>query len=229
MKRIELNRMQPIRDVIYQRIRKAILRGDFRPGERLIEEQLSRDLGTSRTPVREALRKLEVEKMVRHHPHKGVVIADVPANEMADLYEIRAHVESIIAKRATQNASAEDIERLSALLDETEAATDPEVVSDCIDQYNHALAEISACPTISGFATQLRETLFRMIVSTYLKPERRQDAQREHREIVAAIAEGNGELAQKLTIRHIRNAAGVLEGLENESDECNDIRHDGSA
>ena len=116
MKKIELNRMQPIRDVIYQRIRKAILRGDFRPGERLIEEQLSRDLGTSRTPVREALRKLEVEKMVVHHPHKGVVITDVPANEMEDLYEIRAHVESIIAKRAALSACAEDIEQLNACL-----------------------------------------------------------------------------------------------------------------
>ncbi|MCL2617058.1 MAG: GntR family transcriptional regulator [Defluviitaleaceae bacterium] len=223
MKKIELNRMQPIRDIIYQRIRKAILRGDFRPGERLIEEQLSRDLGTSRTPVREALRKLEVEKMVHHHPHKGVVITDVPVEEMEDLYEIRAHVESIIAKYAAQNASVEDIEMLNSFLDKAESATDPEVVSDYIDQYNHALAKISERPMMSDYAKQLREILFRMIVSTYLKPARRPDAQREHREIVAAIAAGDGELAQKLTVAHIRNAAAVLKDLEQKNDECDSV------
>jgi len=77
MKKINSDRMLPIRDVVYQSIRKAILRGDYPAGERLMEEQLAHTLGTSRTPVREALRKLEVEKIVKHSPNKGVVVSEI--------------------------------------------------------------------------------------------------------------------------------------------------------
>ncbi|MCL2568147.1 MAG: GntR family transcriptional regulator [Oscillospiraceae bacterium] len=219
MKKIESHRMQPIRDVVYQQIRKAILRGDLRPGERLAEEQLASEMGTSRTPVREALRKLEVEKMVRYHPHKGVVIAEIPADEIGDIYEIRANVEALLAKHAARNATPEDIKHLCVLLDKAETATTPEAVSDYIDQYNHMLSKIADAPVLEGLAKSLRETLCRMLVATYLKPVRRPEAQREHREIVTAIAMGNEALAYQLTIQHIQNAAQVLEGLEPKQDE----------
>lgn len=207
MDKITQSRMQPIRDVIYKTIRKAILRGDFLPGERLMEEQLAQELGTSRTPVREALRKLEVEKMVSHLPHKGVVVSSISSDELEDLYEIRALIETIIAKQAAINATPRDIENLRSILDKEEAATDPDIIMEYIEEYNFTLAEIANCPQISNLARQVRETLARMIKTSHLHPTRRQKAQIEHRAIVDAIADGNSELAQKLTIDHIKNSS----------------------
>jgi len=210
VEKIDSNRMLPIRDVIYHRIRTDVLRGKLRPGERLMEEQLASELGTSRTPVREALRKLEVEKLVQHHPHKGVIISEVFTGELEDLYEIRTHIEAIISKHAARNAVPEDIELLNSLMDKMEAATTPDEVADSNEEFNHTLSQISACPTIIEIAKQLRETLGRIMASTYLTPKRTRLAQTEHREIVAAIAKGDSDLAQKLTIQHIRNAAKEL-------------------
>ena len=207
MEKIDSSRKQPIRDIVYHNIRNAILRGELKPGERLNEEHLAAQLGISRTPVREALRKLEVEKMVSHSPYRGVVITEINTDETDDLYEIRTLVEAIIAKRAALNATPDDIKRLEDLLDVTESTTDPGKVSGYVDQYNHAIAEVANCPHISDFATKLRMVLSRMIVHTYLSPRRRADAQREHREIVAAIALGDSALAQKLTIEHVRKAS----------------------
>ena len=214
MEKIDSNRMLPIRDIVYQRIRTAVLRGKFRPGERLMEEQLARELGTSRTPVREALRKLEVEKLVSYHPHKGVIISEVCVQELHDLYEIRVQVEAIIAKRAARNATAEDISLLNSLLDKAESPATTEETADHMEKFNDALAQISACPTIIALARQLRETLIRIMASTYSMPKRTSSAQTEHREIVAAITKGDSRLAQRLTVQHIRNAAKELKNLE---------------
>jgi DNA-binding GntR family transcriptional regulator len=207
MEKIHADRMIPIRDVIYQNIRKAILRGIYLPGERLMEEQLARELGTSRTPVREALRKLEVEKIVSHHPYRGVVVSEIKKEEIEDLYEIRTLVETIIVKHAAQNATTEDIARLTDLMDKEESTSDVNVILDCIDEYNRTIAEIANCPYIADFARMTRETLGRMIISTHLQPKRRPRAQKEHREIVAALAAGDGKLAQKLTVQHLKNAS----------------------
>ncbi|MCL1994513.1 MAG: GntR family transcriptional regulator [Spirochaetes bacterium] len=214
MNKIELSRMQPIRDVVYQKIRKAILRGDLLPGERLMEEALARTMGISRTPVREALRKLEVEKMVLHNPHKGVVISEVSIDEGEDLYNIRTLVDSVIARRAAQNATPASIDELLRILERSENAEDQDAASEAIDEFNEKLSQIANCPVIADLSRQIRETLSRMILSTYLKPTRRQDAQREHRQIVAAIAAGDADLAQELTAQHIRNAAKTLADMQ---------------
>ncbi|MCL2374006.1 MAG: GntR family transcriptional regulator [Treponema sp.] len=214
MEKIDSNRMLPIRDVIYQRIRRDVLHGKLRPGERLMEEQLASELGTSRTPVREALRKLEVEKLVHHHPHRGVIISEVFAGELEDLYELREHIEGIIAKHAARNATSEDIDLLNSLMDKMEAGATPDEAADSNEQFNHTLSQISACPTIIEIARQLRETLGRIMASTYLTPKRTRFAQTEHRAIVAAIAKGNSDLAQKLTVQHVRNAAEELKNME---------------
>jgi len=214
MEKISSSRMMPIRDVIYHRIRATILNGELKPGERLTEEALARELGISRTPVREALRKLEVDKLVSHHPHRGVIVSEVFVDELEDLYEIREYVETIIAKHAARNATPDDIGHLSMLLDKLEAATSSEEASDYSEQYNLTIAKLSGCPTIINLEKLLRDALARITVSTYLMPERRSTAQTEHREIVAAIAAGDAKLAQKLTKSHIRNAAKRLKSLE---------------
>ena len=92
------------------------------------------------------------------------------------------------------------------VMKEEEEATTPEAVLDCIDAYNFAIADIANCPNIADLAKRVRETLSRMILSGHMQESRRPRAQMEHRQIVAAIAAGDGILAQSLTIQHLTNA-----------------------
>lgn len=211
MKKISIERMRPIRDDIYIAIRRAIISGKYKPGERLQEENLAKELGTSRTPVREALRKLEVEKMVVHFPHRGTVVSEVAMDEMEDLYAIRSMIEGIIARRAAERATEADISRLKRLMDDEEAAKELPKIADGIDAYNFAITEIADCKIIADLSRKVRETLSRMIVLGHTNPNRRQDAQHEHREIVAAIASGDAGLAQRLTIEHVSHAKKILD------------------
>ena len=214
MSRIVSKHSQPACSNVYQTIRKAILCGDYPPGKRLTEEKLARELGISRTPVREALRKLEVENMVNHNPNKGVVVAEVNSDQRDDLYEIRALVESLVVKRAAQNITVEGAARLNELLDKEEAASSPDEIYEFVNDFHLALIEIADCPEISNLLIKIRETLRLMIRTTAIKPERRPVMQREHRLIVEAIANGDAQLAQSLTISHVYGAKRVLEKSE---------------
>ena len=206
----------PMRVHIYQLIRKRILQGTYAPGIHLTEEQLALEFGTSRTPVREALRRLEAEKMVRYLPYRGVVIADLPQDELEDLYEIRAFLEGIIAKRAAERATVEDTAELYYLLkkdEEMESAEDLGEISEYLTAYNLAIAKLANCPEIATLAKRVRETLGRAIVSTFTHPDRNLAARKEHHAIVAAIEQNDGTLAKTLTIEHVRNA-GLIVGLK---------------
>ena len=215
IEKITTDRMRPIRDEVYLSLRKAILRGVYPPGARLQEEQLAAELGTSRTPVREALRKLEVEKIVTHYPHKGTIVSEIFFDELEDLYLIRTFVETIIAKRAALNAIPADVEYLSSLLDHEEAAVEVNEIIDSVEAYNDAISKIADCPNIGAISEKVRETLSRMIVSSHLNPQRRPDAQKEHRQIVEAIGDNNAELAQTLTKKHLAKAGRLVKNGEN--------------
>ena len=211
MGKMASNNFQSVRHTAYQNIRKAILRGDYNPGERLTEEQLARDLGISRTPVREALRKLEVENIVSHHPNRGVVVAEVSPDQRDELYEIRALVESIVIKRVVYNATLEDLVWLNELLDKEEAAADPDEIFKFVTDFHDAIMKIADCPQISNLLIKIRETLRLMIQKTQIKPERRPTMQKEHRLIVEAISNRDAQLAQSLTISHVFGARRALE------------------
>ena len=200
--------MRPLRDKIYQKLRQAIIRGDYAPGERLPEETLARELGASRTPIREALQKLETEKLLEYNPNKGMVVSEINTDETEELYQIRMVTEAIIAKRAATKATPEDIRRLNALIDRQESGDG--AIRDSLDDYNTIISEIADCPQISEISKLVRETLIRMIYSTALHPKRRKDVWKEHREIVLAIAAKDGELAYNLTMEHVRKAGNTL-------------------
>jgi DNA-binding GntR family transcriptional regulator len=93
----------------YQRIRRAIVEGRYGPGTRLVEQALGRELALSRTPVREALRRLEVEGLVASRPHRGMVVATATDDDIRDLYELRARLEAYAAELAAGRGSADEV------------------------------------------------------------------------------------------------------------------------
>ena len=102
----------PIREQIVHNLRVAIVQGQFKPGQRLIERELCELLGASRTPIREALRQLETELLIELKPNKGPVVAKVTKKDAEEIYQIRQLLESLACRLFAENASEKDIKRL---------------------------------------------------------------------------------------------------------------------
>ena len=107
-----MNEYLPLRDVVFQTLRKAILKGELQPGERLMEVQLANRLGVSRTPIREAIRKLELEGLVTMIPRRGAEVAEITEKNMRDVLEVRRALEELAVKIACEKITEEELERL---------------------------------------------------------------------------------------------------------------------
>lgn len=199
-------RMRPIRDEVYLQIRKAIIRGDYKPNEKLQEENLAEQLGTSRTPVREALRKLESEKLVTYYPHRGTVVSGVSDDEIDDLFAVRTLIESLIARRAAVRAAPADINRLISCHEKAESSNDPDEILNSVDAFNETIFRISGAEQLTSLNRRVREYLQRILVSNHLEPERRTQAAAEHKKIIEALAANDPDLAEKYTREHLTNA-----------------------
>ena len=109
---LEMNEYLPLRDVVFQTLRQAILRGELKPGERLMEIHLAQKLGVSRTPVREAIRKLELEGLVLMIPRKGAIVAEITVQDLEDVLEVRMALEELAVKIACKRITEEQLEEI---------------------------------------------------------------------------------------------------------------------
>lgn len=203
MNKLSAERIRPIRDEVYHRIRTAILRGSYRPGDRLQEETLALELGVSRTPVREALRKLEVERFVIYYPHKGTVVSEVSPDEVDELYQVRLQLEVFIARRAARNATEESIRRLRELHAEAMRRTDPDGILDNVEEFNTAVFELSGAPSLVELNQRVRLTLQRVLAPNYLDAARRKNANREHLRIIEALEARDPDMAERCVREHL--------------------------
>lgn len=104
--KVNENEYLPLRDVVFNTLRQAILRGEFKPGERLMEIQLANKLGVSRTPIREAIRKLELEGLVIMIPRKGAEVADITEKSLRDVLEVRKALEELAVQLACEKITS---------------------------------------------------------------------------------------------------------------------------
>ena len=109
---VNMDEFLPLRDVVFNTLRQAILRGELKPGERLMEIQLANKLGVSRTPIREAIRKLELEGLVLVIPRKGAEVADIKEKSLRDVLEVRKALEELSVQLACEKITKEEIEEL---------------------------------------------------------------------------------------------------------------------
>ena len=111
-----VNEYLPLRDVVFNTLRQAIITGEFAPGERLMEISLANRLGVSRTPVREAIRKLELEGFVVMIPRRGTYVADISIKDINEVYEIRTSLDVLAAGLAAERINDDELETLQRLL-----------------------------------------------------------------------------------------------------------------
>ena len=114
---VKMDEFLPLRDVVFNTLRQAILRGELKPGERLMEIQLANKLGVSRTPIREAIRKLELEGLVLMIPRKGAEVAEITEKNMLDVLEVRRALEELAVKLACERITEEEIQELKDAAD----------------------------------------------------------------------------------------------------------------
>ncbi len=116
LNKLEIRNYKPLGEIVFEYLRESILNGDLRPGERLMEISLAEQLGVSRTPVREAIRKLEKEKFVEMLPRKGAYVADLTAKDILDVLEMRINLEGFAAALAAERMTDGEISLLEASL-----------------------------------------------------------------------------------------------------------------
>ncbi len=193
----------------YQEIRARILNGDFRPGDRLREVELAEELGLSRTPVREAIRRLEQDGIVEHAAHKGAVVRLLDQSSITELYTIREVLEGTSARLAAQHASEAEIEALeevlatqppeSADLDAAEASRRNAIFHGAIGQAAHNRFLLTAMDGIGSALSLLGPTTLAM-------KDRIDAAREEHRAILSAIGARDADAAEEAARAHIRAA-----------------------
>ncbi|MGB9885762.1 MAG: GntR family transcriptional regulator [Moorellales bacterium] len=210
---IEVESVRPLRELVFEALRDAIVNGTLAPGERLMEVQLAEELGVSRTPVREAIRRLELEGYVVTVPRKGAYVAGISAKDVAEVFEIRAALEGLAAELAAERITEEELEELERRLHRVAVCVeegDLEALVEADTQFHEVLYRASRNRRLSQIIGHLREQIQRFRASSLATPGRRYETLEEHKKIVEALAKRNAALARRLAEQHIENAENRL-------------------
>lgn len=216
---IKLDSYQPLREVVCEALREAIRNGVLQPGERLMEIKLAEELGVSRTPVREAIRKLELEGYVIMMPRRGTYVASLSIRDINEVFEIRTSLDSLAAGLAAERITEEELERLERLLviiGEYIEQNDMEKIVETDTEFHDLLYQASRNSRLIGIIMTLHEQLTRFRAMSMTYPGRLKETLEEHSRIVEAIAQGNVKLARKASELHMeRSEKTLLLSIEN--------------
>lgn len=197
---------------VCERIRAAILSGELKPGSKLTEQDLAAQYDVSRTPIREAIRQLEVERLVTRTPFVGVTVTRLSPEEVLELLDIREVLEGLVARLATRNMDALHLQRLKKAQQQLTASAKKGDVATYLDNalaFRRILVECCGSATLSEHVLAIENRLRLMGNRTALLPGRLEAAIQEHGMLLEAVADGDAEGAERLNrerIRHIRDA-----------------------
>ncbi|MCJ0891514.1 GntR family transcriptional regulator [Rhodococcus sp. ARC_M5] len=201
-------------DRVYSHIRDGIIAGTYAPGARLGEVDIAELAETSRTPVREALRQLEMEGLVEVVPHRGARVYTWTADDLEEIYDLRMTLEAMAAARAARRIGDKDIDRLSELCDLMESAAANGQQLDLMAQLNdefHAIVRTAAAST--RLLTMLGAVIqFPLVMRTFHRyaPADVARSHAHHRDLVAALTSGDEIWADSVMRAHVRAAKHVL-------------------
>lgn len=197
---------------VCEQIRSAILGGELKPGAKLTEQDLAAELEVSRTPIREAIRRLEVERLVTRTPFVGVTVAQLSPQEVIELLEIREVLEGLVARLATRNMDTLHLQRLKKAMQQLAASARKQDVPAYLDQaltFRRVLVECCGSASLSEHVLAIENRLRLTGSRTAMLPGRMEAAIEEHDKLLKAIERGDADGAEKLNrerIRHIRDA-----------------------
>ena len=211
----------PLRDVVFNTLREAILKGELKPGERLMELQLAAKLGVSRTPIREAIRMLEQEGLAVTIPRKGAEVAKMTEKDMEDVLQIREALDELAAKIACEQISEEQLEELVATMHEFEESTKTDNVKKIAAadvQFHDIIYQSTGNPKLVNMLNNLREQMYRYRVE-YLKDENNYPTlMKEHKDIVEGLVRKNKMQVTETMHQHVKNQAVAVKAMIQEQE-----------
>lgn len=205
---IDMDEFLPLRDVVFNTLRKAILTGRLKPGERLMEVHLANKLGVSRTPIREAIRKLELEGLVIMIPRRGAEVAQITEKNLKDVLEVRRALDALSVELACDRITVEETRILKEACDDFEKAVrgkDVSVIAKADVTLHDIIVKATGNQRLQQLVNNLAEQMYRYRF-VYIKDESQHDKLiAEHKEIFESIAERDKERASRAAKIHIDN------------------------
>ena len=205
---IEMNDLLPLRDVVFHTLRRAILTGQLKPGERLMEVHLANKLGVSRTPIREAIRKLELEGLVTMIPRRGAEVAQITEKSLKDVLEVRRALDVLSVELACERITKEEMEELYRACQEFERAArekEPSVIAQADVRLHDIIVDATRNQRLKQLVNNLSEQMYRYRFVYIQEANQYENLIEEHREVYESIAERNKERAARAARLHIDN------------------------
>jgi len=194
---------------VFQKIRDNILNGVYKEQDELRENTIGKELGVSRTPVREALRQLELEGLVTIVPNKGAYVTGITAKDVRDIYTVRSLLEGLCARWATEHITEEQLDELEeiVLLSEfhmkKEGHNNTEQIAILDGRFHAVLYEASNSRILGHVLTVFHRYVQMARKSSIVSEERARKSIREHKQILRAIRDKDADLAEQLANEHI--------------------------
>ena len=206
--KMNVNEYLPLRDVVFNTLREAILKGDLEPGERLMEIALANRLGVSRTPIREAIRKLELEGLVVMIPRRGAQVASITKKDLQDVLEVRSSLEVLATELACERINAEQLDALKGALNRFEevlGSGDVSLIARADVDFHDVIFSSTGNARLVQILNNLREQMYRYRLE-YLKDfSSHARLLEEHRQLMEAIAARDQKNAAMIIKAHIEN------------------------
>ena len=203
-----MNEYLPLRDVVFQTLRQAILRGELEPGERLMEIQLAERLGVSRTPIREAIRKLELEGLVLMIPRRGAIVASITEKDLKDVLEVRRTLEIMAGEIACERITPELLEQLKNTGHEFMVRKDTNDFTSLAEvdvKFHDIIYAATGNQRLISILNNLREQMYRYRLEYLKDTGSHERLNSEHYEIYEGIRNGDKETVKAAIGRHIDN------------------------
>jgi len=202
---------QPVtkEEYVYDVLRNAILDCELRPGARLVMDKLSEELGTSPIPIRGALQRLQSEGLVEITPHTGAAVAELSPSAITELFTLAAALDSIVMRVLATSITAPGLEQLQQIitgLDEALASAGDGSWASLDLAFHSILANLTGMPLLAEFANRTQESWYRLFNCYFSQagPLRMEEAQVEHKRMVALLTERNGPALEALAVEHHR-------------------------
>lgn len=205
---VNMNEYLPLRDVVFNTLRQAILRGELKPGERLMEIQLANKLGVSRTPIREAIRKLELEGLVLMIPRKGAEVAEITEKSLRDVLEVRRALEELAVQLCCEKITKDEIQELVQAADDFKEVVkhgDLTEIAEADVHFHDIIYLATENQKLIQLLNNLREQMYRYRMEYLKSDEVYPKLITEHAAIIRHISAKEKAEAIDVMCRHIDN------------------------
>ena len=203
----QLKVQKPLKELVYLELKHKILTGEIASQTRLMEIDLSEKMNVSRTPIREAIKRLADDGLVKVEPRRGAYVANISIKDMLDVFEVREDMEGFVAKLASQRITDEQKLELKAIAADYETATqktDKEAIIELDEKFHNFIVECCNNETLSELINYVQELSLRFRYLYYDDDSLYDSTAEQHNRIVDAITSGNADEARKEADAHVR-------------------------